>query len=211
MITFSLPLLSDLFSENTAPNLGRVGSLNLKKTTLVGDFSFFEKPVTNTIPSGIMSILDVYKAISGADYASSTRVLRGISEIDRARAFKSRNFDFICASGIFSKRCETGLVRHSNLIVIDFDHLKRLHQLKTALINNPYFDTVMIFISPSGDGLKWIVKIDLEKNTHLQWFRAIETYVKINYHIQIDKSGKDVSRCCFLPYDPCVYLNEKYI
>lgn len=208
----SYTLASERFSEaNTAPELHQPEAFNLKKRNGIGDFSFFSKPVQNVIPSGVMSIRDAFQSIVSEQYATPTRVLRALPNKETARHYKARNFDYVCFSGVFTKRCEAGLVRHSNLLTVDFDHVPRLLQLKNHLISNPFFETILAFISPSGDGLKWIIKIDLEKFSHLQWFQAVASYIRYTYHLPIDQSGKDVSRCCFLPYDPDAYLNEKYI
>jgi hypothetical protein len=31
------------------------------------------------------------------------------------------------------------------------------------------------------------------------------------YQLEVDKSGKDISRACFLPYDSEVFINPKYL
>jgi hypothetical protein len=64
---------------------------------------------------------------------------------------------------------------------------------------------------PSGDGLKWIVEIDLKQGSHQENFLAISNYIKQTYNIEVDKSGKDISRACFLPYDKEVFINSKYM
>lgn len=65
---------------------------------------------------------------------------------------------------------------------------------------------MLLFRSPSGDGLKWVVEIDISRYSHLQWFRMIEKYLKEAYNLEVDASGKNVSRACFLPYDPDCYI-----
>ena len=67
-----------------------------------------------------------------------------------------------------------------------------------------------MFISPSGDGLKWIIPIDLSLATHAENFQAIANYLKHTYNIGVDKSGRDISRSCFLPHDPEAYINPVY-
>lgn len=173
-------------------------------------FSFFSKPVTNTIPNSILNPQQAYALIVGEKYAAPTRLLRQITDKEQARRFKAYNFDYACFSGVFSYRSEKGLITHSGFLTIDIDHQKNAPSLKKELISNPYFETVLAFISPSGDGLKWIVKIDLEQYSHLQWFFSISSYLKKYYYIDIDQSGKDVSRCCFLCHDPQAYLNPLY-
>lgn len=59
-------------------------------------------------------------------------------------------------------------------------------------------------------GLKWIIPIDLSEVNHQEYFKAVANYIHSNYGLEVDQSGKDISRACFLPHDPNVYLNPKY-
>jgi hypothetical protein len=68
-----------------------------------------------------------------------------------------------------------------------------------------------MFVSPSGDGLKWIIPIDLTKAKQADYFKAIANYVKKTYQLEIDHSGKDISRACFLPQDINAFINPKYL
>jgi len=66
----------------------------------------------------------------------------------------------ICFSGNFTKRNDASLTEHSGLICLDFDGYKsskELLQEKEKLTKNKFVFSV--FISPSGKGLKVIVKI----------------------------------------------------
>lgn len=174
-------------------------------------FSFFQRPVQNTIPFKTIGLSELKNLMSSDGYQINTEILRSLSDPVVKRNYKARNFDYCCFSGIFSKRAEMGLIQHSGLLTIDFDHIHGAKLLKEKLINDENFETVVCFISPSGDGVKWIIKIDLNRCSHLNWFLAVQNYIDCRYHLKIDKSGKDVSRCCFLPYDPEVYVNKKYI
>jgi hypothetical protein len=110
----------------------------------------------------------------------------------------------ICFSGKFSKREEKGLILHSGLIAIDFDHLgDRLSELRSRLITDRY--TYMLFVSPSGDGLKLIVKIPDNKDTHPLSAAALTDYYKEE---KLDEF-KDLSRVCFESYDPDIYFNPE--
>lgn len=173
-------------------------------------FSFFYAPISNTQPGAEVTLYDIFRAIKGKRFEYITRELRLIHEHEKARQYKARYFDYVCFSGTFGKRSDKHLLKHSDLITFDFDHVEDLPGLKTGLLNDNYFETQLMFISPSGDGLKWIVSIDLAKRSHLDWFNAIAYYIRMKYNLEVDKSGKDVSRACFLPWDPEVYINPKY-
>lgn len=43
-----------------------------------------------------------------------------------------------------------------------------------------------------------------------EYFRAVSNYIKKTYGVEPDKSGKDIARACFLPYDPDAFINPNY-
>lgn len=174
-------------------------------------FSYFKAPVTNVIPSAQVSLVDVYHKISGNAFAACTKALRGIADAKDARRFKAQQFDYVTFSGTFSKRNDAQLLCHSGLMAVDFDHLPDVDSVRQALMQDACFDTEMIFTSPSGDGLKWIIAIDISIVSHADYFRAVANYIKHTYGWVIDPSGKDVSRACFLPSDPQVFIHPKYL
>lgn len=174
-------------------------------------FSFFKRPITNTKPDKEMNLVEVYQLINSELYKLNTLNIRQIQDKAKSRVFKAQNFDYVTFSGTFSKRTDNDLIKHSGLITIDFDHVQDLEQLRQALLNDEYFDTELLFVSPSGDGLKWIIQIDLSQGSHQLLFSAIAAYIKKTYNLEVDKSGKDISRACFLPYDNNIFINPKYL
>lgn len=176
-------------------------------------FSFFPKPVKNTHPSARFTLADAYRYITGPDAREATQKLRIIKQNDpkMARLFKAANFDYCTFSGLFETRSDKALISHSGLMCLDFDHLENLLEVRAALMLDQYFETQLLFTSPSGDGLKWIVAIDLSKASHLDYFLAIQNYLKSDYGLEVDPSGKDISRACFLPHDPDCFINPKIL
>ena len=172
-------------------------------------FSFFPAPIKNTIPVLKMTLADAYEYITGPTAVSRTRELRSKTDNKESRKFKSEKFDYCTFSGIFSKRSDQALVQHSGLLCLDFDHLTNLEEVRQWLLNDDYFETQLLFVSPSGDGLKWIINIDISKTTHADYFRAVANYLKQTYNVDVDQSGKDICRACFLPHDPNCYINPK--
>ena len=174
-------------------------------------FSFFRAPVTSTVPYKSITLFEAYLYIIGKPAQKRTADLRAITDKTQAKRFKSNCFDYCCFSGIFTKRNANALVQHSGLMCIDFDHLPDPDDLRQKLLFDEYFDTQLLFRSPSGDGLKWIIPVDLSEYTHGEFFEAVAEHILQGYGVQIDKSGSDVSRACFLPYDPHAYINPEYL
>ena len=174
-------------------------------------FSFFKAPITNTKPHKAVSLLQIYNAIKSDYYRDRTQKLWAISEVRQARLFKAANFDYCTFSGVFTTRNDKALVKHSGLLCVDFDHLQNVELLRNQLLQDEYFDTQLLFVSPSGDGLKWIISIDTATTQHGDYFVAVANYIKQAYHVEVDKSGKDISRACFLPHDPQAFINPVYL
>jgi len=112
----------------------------------------------------------------------------------------------ICFSGTFNKRTDASLIEHSGLICLDFDGYtkqKELLQDKENLSKNKYVYSV--FISPSGNGLKVLVKIPADAENHTMYFNSLEKYFNSPY---FDKTSKNLSRVCYESYDPLIAINE---
>lgn len=192
-------------------NLGRKHESTDNEITEIPVFSFFRAPITSTVPYKSITLFEAYLYIIGKPAQKRTADLRAITDKTQAKRFKSNCFDYCCFSGIFTKRNANALVQHSGLMCIDFDHLPDPDDLRQKLLFDEYFDTQLLFRSPSGDGLKWIIPVDLSEYTHGEFFEAVAEHILQGYGVQIDKSGSDVSRACFLPYDPHAYINPEYL
>lgn len=172
--------------------------------------SFFRRPITNVNPEKDILLRELYNYIIGDEARERTAKLRSITDPKRARLFKSSQFDYVTPAGQFSVRKDDGLVKHSGFLTLDFDHVPRVEALFAQLLRDEYIETALAFRSPSGDGIKWIVPIDIENFTHLENFLGISGYIHKTYGILVDQSGKDVSRPCFVPHDPQAYLSPKF-
>jgi hypothetical protein len=112
----------------------------------------------------------------------------------------------ICFSGTFNKRNDNALIEHSGLICLDFDGYdkqKVLLQDKENLSKNKYVYSV--FISPSGNGLKVLVKIPKDADNHINYFNSLMKHFNSHY---FDKTSRNISRVCYESYDPLIYVNE---
>lgn len=112
----------------------------------------------------------------------------------------------ICFSGQFTKRADNSLSQHSGLICLDFDGYqkqKELLQDKETISKNKY--VYSIFISPSGNGLKVLVKIPEDAENHTNYFNSLDKHFNSLY---FDKTSKNISRVCYESYDPLIFINE---
>jgi hypothetical protein len=180
-------------------------------TVKIPEFSLFRKPIGNLNPLKITNLVEVYKLIKSDKYLQATNKLRAITDVKAYRAFKAKNFDYVTFSGSFSTRNDSKLISLSGLLTIDLDHLTNIEEIKVGLLNDSEIETELLFTSPSGDGLKWIIPIYDDELSHEQYFEAVGNYLKETYRVDIDASGKNISRACFLPHDPNIYINPKYL
>lgn len=109
-------------------------------------------------------------------------------------------------SGTFSPtRAVKNFQESSGLLVLDFDHLgDRLEPLFLDLKAEPF--VWFLFRSPSGDGLKVVCRID-DSHAHALNFRGLAQWMSDVHGVEVDESGKDVSRLCFLCHDDQAYHN----
>ena len=100
------------------------------------------------------------------------------------------------------------LEAYSNFIILDIDKLSQtdLQNAKHKANQSEY--TYASFISPSGNGLKILVKVNTTKEDHKETFLAIQKHYETLLNHEIDKSGKDITRLCFYSFDDKLYHNE---
>jgi len=111
----------------------------------------------------------------------------------------------ICFSGEFSRREDKDIISHSGYICLDFDSFEddlQIELKKEELKEDAY--TYAVFISPSGDGLKVIVRIPPDIDNHKKYFASLETHYDCS---NFDKKCKNVSRVCYESYDPELFIN----
>ena len=117
-----------------------------------------------------------------------------------------KNLPAICFSGIFNKRNDNAIQEHTGFICLDFDGYekqKELLQDKENLTKNNFVFSA--FISPSGQGLKVIIKIPNDAENHVNYFNSLEKHFD---NPRFDTTCKNLSRVCYESYDPLIYINE---
>jgi len=112
-------------------------------------------------------------------------------------------------SGRFKNRekpADPKLITHSGLLCADLDGLDgRLDDVRTKIRQSDclWFS----FVSPTGDGLKAVFRVPADATKHNGSFLAVKAHVAELTGERIDESCKEVSRLCFLSFDPESYFN----
>jgi hypothetical protein len=151
--------------------------------------------------------LHVHKTL---DWIREGKVREQVERIRQAPAEQRKALKealpLVCFSGAFTKRSEAGLEEHSGLVCLDLDKIpeNELEGHRAKLQGDPY--TFALFRSPSGNGLKVLVRIPPDKHQHRQHYEALVRNYGSTY---LDTSGKDPARACFLSWDPDLYVNPE--
>lgn len=118
-----------------------------------------------------------------------------------------KNLPAVTVSGLFgAARKLEYLQAHSGFTQIDFDNVPDLRQATSILQKDKY--SFAVFLSPSGKGIKVIVKIPANAQMHVGIFRQLSAYYQKEYSLKVDEQCKDVTRLMFLSYDPNLFVNE---
>lgn len=177
-------------------------------------FSIFRGGITAVRPAGETTPAALYAELTSGRLRPQTERLRAAGREAPDFARLKNALDYVTPGGCFSRRGEAGLVKASGMIVLDFDKLNDVAAARAALLSDAVLGpaVVLLFISPSGDGLKCFLAID-PHYSHRENFNTLRQYLARKYAalgLVPDESGKDVSRACFLAHDPDAYLNPIY-
>jgi hypothetical protein len=168
--------------------------------------SFFDS-VSDKNPKEF-SMLQFYNAIKSGIYRAEIEAVREAKEKSKKDELKKHSLPAITTSGSFSSgRTEKCLLKHSGLLQIDLDSVENLEATKQMLCADQY--TFIGFISPSGQGLKLVIKINSTK--HMESFNQLREYYHRKYNLRIDEKCKDLPRLMFVSYDEDIYLNSEAI
>ena len=140
---------------------------------------------------------------------SLKRIIEGnseniIKEIRAGDKSKKKTLPITLFSGVFKGRKDEDILGHSGLVILDFDHIDT--ESSKALLSTDKFVRAC-WVSPSGDGLKVLVKIS-NPERHRDHFRALQTYFDKTYGLEVDPSGINEARACFESLDPDLIYNE---
>ncbi len=154
-----------------------------------------------------MALNDIVDLIKNGKFKDSINELRRYEVGNRAfRGVKSRLPHFT-PSGLYGERRRIEqLLEYNPVVVLDIDHVGHdAARIRDKAGELEY--TIASFISPSGNGVKILVAADSDKDNHEDTYFQIADYYGRFLGLDIDRSGKDVTRACFVSYDPDLSYN----
>jgi len=161
---------------------------------------------------GSRTLLQIVEEIRGnrhKDAISKIRKLVEKGDTEKVSRLK-KGLEAFTVSGLFEGgRKMSFLKKYNSFVILDIDKLdpEDLPDLILKAREIPF--TKVAFISPSGRGLKIIVEVDSEMKGHNAAYFQVMNFYKDNLMVEIDKSGKDITRLCFMSYDPEIYFNPE--
>ena len=164
------------------------------------------KNIKSVAPLKDTSVLKILDAIQKGVYKKQIALIRIESDKSKRNELKSK-LPYVTFCGTFTSRSNSNLRKHSGLACLDFDDVPNLEELRTEINQDSY--TFSSFTSPSGDGLKVLVKIpNVDNNNDYQdYYHELTNHYKKYY--TLDEGTKDIARACYLSYDPELFLNNE--
>lgn len=187
--------------------------MDFLKRTVSLQRNIWSKDLTKrTIEEILLSIKsDQYKQIT----LNLRKLLKSDPEKYKAEKLKLNAVTFTAS---FSQRRKIeNIDKYNSLIVIDIDNLKKDSIVEVYDYLNTDEYVFSFWKSPSGHGFKGLVPInynfDIAKfdlpEIHKYSFSCLRSYFSDTYDIELDASGNDIPRLCFLSYDSNLVIKKK--
>ena len=160
---------------------------------------------------GSRTLAQIIDGIRGDHYKESITKIRELVDLgdqEKVDRLKKRLVAFT-VSGLFEGGRKMDYLKTYNpFVILDIDKLDPEVLPYLVLKINAIEFTRAAFISPSGRGLKIIVEVNSKMEMHGIAYRQVMGFYEEVLEVEIDKSGKDITRLCFMSHDPEVYFNE---
>jgi hypothetical protein len=165
--------------------------------------SYF-KNIKSTAPIKDTTVFKVLESIRNGEFKKEVALIRVESNKDARNELKSK-LPYVTFGGTFTSRANANLKNHSGLACLDFDNVDNLEALRESVVEDQY--TFSCFVSPSGDGLKVLVKIPPVGNNEDYQDYYVELVKYYSQYHELDSATKDIARACYLSFDDNLYLN----
>jgi hypothetical protein len=162
------------------------------------------KSVKNTKPLSTSSLISVLEEIRSEKYKKLINDIRNEENPSKSRL--KDKLPCFTPTGIFSYRSLAGLESYNGVICLDIDSVENPEELKKKCKNLQWVHAA--FITPSGKGLKVIVKTDATRETYKEKELQIAEAFNEATGFSRDNHCKDIARIQFVSYDPSIYINE---
>lgn len=166
-------------------------------------FNIYHNGIKNTTPNGEITLKEFLEMIK-TDTPLFKEIRKYADNKDEKNKLKKK-LSYVTFAGTFTTRAKSNLIKSSGYACFDIDDTQNLEEAKQKIISNKY--THCCFVSPSGNGLKFLVKIPEVKSDeeYKQYWLSIQKHYNLP---DSDEATKDISRACYLSYDSKPYFNS---
>lgn len=178
----------------------------MKKSNQMKEITKFKNVSTKEANIDFALFLNEIKNGRYKEQVSSLRTLLKEKDTDEYGKQKKNLPGVTIAGTIGDKRNNKGIDEYSGLIHLDYDYIENVEELRKKIEEIPF--TYASFISPSGNGLKVVIRTDAKMDEHQHYFNAIKKLYDKSVGLGSDGMVKDLARLCFVSYDPNLYFNE---
>ncbi len=167
-----------------------------------------------------ITLFEALNSIRTNTYAkqiSNIRRLLRNNDIQSYRAKKKQLPAYIFTGIASGNRYKFDISGYTSLIIVDIDKLETIELIKSQLKSDRH--VISVWTSPSGNGLKALFNVEYANplNDEEIWvlheycaFPQIENYLSTNYGIQVDRTGADITRLCFVSSDSDIHLKREF-
>ena len=174
-------------------------------------FTGFNQPVEDR------SLILILNDIKAGKYRAEVERIRSCiasGETDKADQLKKQLPAFTPSGTYDGGRKANLLKQYSGFVHLDFDKLtpEQLYEIKARVAQISY--TSGCFRSPSGNGLKVLIEVNTTELHHDLAYRQVQDFYENSLGVLCDPKCKDITRLCFVSYDPDLYKNlenEKFL
>jgi len=162
-------------------------------------------------PKGESSIEEIINRIRSNEFMLPIQYLQRLLKEGNKKEYDSKKklLHSFTPCGVFeNRRLLPNLKCYSGLVILDIDKLEKEALLKVRDSAEQISFTHALFYSPSGTGLKILVKVSSGKEDHLKAFNSVKQHYEEILKVIVDKSGKDITRLCFMSYDETAMYTE---
>ncbi len=160
--------------------------------------------------AGHRTLEQLIKAVQGNHFKEQVARIRHLIVNDKQQQASNlkKKLPAFTPSGRFDGgRTLEHLLEYTRFLILDFDKLEptRLAALKAESRQDRF--ACAGFTSPSGNGYKLLVRVDSVQQHHTDAFQQVRSWFREQYGLEADRSGKDITRLCFLSHDPDAWFD----
>jgi len=160
----------------------------------------FYNSIRETMPSKTVSIDFIINSIKIGTWAET--VLKARQDMSL-----KQNLPCFSPTGIFKIRNKNQLMHYSGLLCFDLDNISNVVNTKTRISQLPW--AYSVFVTPSGHGLKILVKTETDKELYQKTEKAIAWVLQENFGLIRDSRATGISQPQYVSYDPQAYYNKE--